>query len=280
VSDELLVPERSKAIRARQLFLRALQQRVPQVSQTLRLEVLSLYTAVPKVVKADCSRGPTVQSVPGEFEKEPDLVLWNNVEFHAEQTPEVRRMRDGLLQWSERFHLTSEWLLNAALYTLCQWDRYPIETLKLIYRDGDPDRLRSLPVDGGLLCPFTLEEREFRLHDGGWEAGYESWTAFQKRIRTAFKASLVGYEKRLKRLAENRKYTEPPEIRNQQQFDWLALYQSSFLSPKDIKKLLERETPPHHTEENTIFKAVEKTADLIGLTLRPSQRGNRRSRKT
>src|SRR5207253_1297112 len=140
---------------------------------------------------------------------------------------------------------------------------------KLIYRD--PDRLRSLPVDDHPFCPFTFEEREFRFHDGGWEAGDESWTAFQKRIQSAFKASLVEYEERLRALAEDRQYTEPPEIRNPQHFDWLALYQSAKKSPGAIKKILAAEG--YHTEENTILIAVRDKARLIGLTLRPSQKG-------
>jgi hypothetical protein len=260
-SSALVTPDR-KAEYARSLFIQAVNRRVPKVAEALRTAVLPSYEAIPEDIRTASSCGPRIQDLgTGDWECERDFVLWRNVEHHTEL--EIVAMRTALLEWSRRFHLESEWLLDTALFTLRLWDHRDAMALRLhLIRPG----LHRLP-NAEVGYPFSIEERDFALRDS-WEAGDESWKEFEIRVKKEFDCQLAEYRKRLLKLAQDRGWQEPPEIRSPEHFDWLALYQAAEKGPGEIKKEL-----GFRGDNSRILKAIKSKAKLIGLSLRSSPKG-------
>jgi len=196
----------------------------------------------------------------------PDLVFWSNVQYNALKNAQVKSLSDALSKWASRFNFDVKdvWLLDTALYTLYKWGDLAPDALKFAFL-GRADRLFRLPSDVPNLPAKIFE------FDDAWDLEFEKLSQFRKRIEKRFKFHLELY---IKRLTETAKAQGFVELREQRHFNWLARYQAAGESPKRIASRLKvgGEEP-----DNTIFKAVQKTARSVDLTLRPGRSGNRTS---
>lgn len=95
---------------------------------------------------------------------------------------------------------------------------------------------------------------------------------YQKRAKERFNESLKLYKAGLDDKLKKLKFRPAPKLRKTDHFIWLALYQVRGSSPSQISTYLLHEHAKDVTESG-VLKAVRKKAKLIGLTLRPDNRG-------
>jgi len=242
------------------------------VTKELRANVLPKYQAVPAYIKKKNAKGPWFRDELRNWGRYPDIVVWRNLARYERHTA-IRDLSQALLDWGKKFNLIDDWLLDCALYTLSRWDRTPTGAS---VRDPKAwSELSQVPYEED-SCFSSGEDHELRFRNDGWYLN-ETWNCFEARVTKDFEEALAKYRIRLLELARERGYVRPPEIRNPKHFNWLARFQSAGESPKKVASAL-RVTGDDPA--NTILQAVKKTALMIGLSLRPGHKGNRRSPKT
>ena len=156
-------------------------------------------------------------------------------------------------------------MLDAGLFSMYVWG---ISDREAKLRRNPWDLRRYWEEDE--LSPFTFEERDFIFHDWGWETPSQSWQQFESAVKKRFSESLDKYRDRLEKLAADRGFQYPKEIRRPLRFEWLALYQAKGWSPQRIGR--------DGVNSNTIFKGVTEAAELFGLKLRPSKKDPSRAK--
>jgi hypothetical protein len=119
--------------------------------------------------------------------------------------------------------------------------------------------------------PHLDMDRTLSFTDSGWNPHLESWKEFEDCLSKAFERSVQKYRSDVEHFLLKAKWKPTADIRQRDHFDWLALYQVRGYSPSRIAdELIQKHI---NKTENTVLKAVTKTAGLIGLTLRPNQKG-------
>src|SRR2546426_5381109 len=114
-----------------------------------------------------------------------------------------------------------------------------------------------------MQLPLTDDEKKFQIKDA-WDAPFESWATFNKRIDDSVRQAKVSYKNRVQNLLKDRGWDASP-IKQQEKFLWLALYQVKRWSANKIATQLR---PDLVDPDSTIYKAVKATAKLIKLRLR------------
>jgi|SRR5579872_504747 len=285
MKPKVLVQKRQAHDSARRLFLESLRTQTPEVLEGLN-ELLPAYRDIPENVWRQNSSGPDLSSIANpyncffcgeapevESKRLPDLLYWRNVK--RARTVSVKRLKAGISQWGKKFHLNDEWLLDIALQTLYRWNLQSTAQPTAGQFGGNMEgkKVQSGPRWGGLPGSewdsiFTPDERRFSFGDPGWWAELEDWSEFNSRIEDLLNTSLTSYRQRLLDLARQKGWTEPPEIRTPEHFDWLALYQVRACSARKVADCLELADQL----ENSVLVAIRGKANLIGLTLRPPKR--------
>jgi hypothetical protein len=119
------------------------------------------------------------------------------------------------------------------------------------------------------------EGRPFEFAFRPWVAEWESWSAYRADVRAAFDAALRTYWAALIEKAENeglkkapRKHA-PRQTRNPElHFEWLVRFQVLGWTHQQIAQHYERTFDTTKRYSSTVNRALRKTANLIGLTLR------------
>jgi hypothetical protein len=230
--------------RYRRQFLHSIRKTTPEVLEALRDDVFPGYTSAALF---------RVASVKLEFLKTP-------LGSPKPSPDEIAAFKRRLEAWVCRFSLSDQWLLEVALMTLERWKNASAELAALNWA-GLPFRPPPLPPEG----------REFDFHDDGWHLEDESSSEFASRVMAAFKQQLVTYKDAIRESMRELGLSLPPEIRQPEHYDWLVLYQVRGLSPAQIADLMS--TDKKTLTDSTVFKAVSKTAELVGLRLRPPKKG-------
>jgi hypothetical protein len=200
--------------------------------------------------------GPRFEHIPL-----PDLLVYSSLSLLKEKYPAVHALDKALTEWARKFNLTDSWLLDLSLQTLYRWE-------------SNASALQDLHwADRGYETPpviLTSEEARFHFSDPGWLPAHETWRQYEAKIKSNFNHQLEEYKSRTVNLAEGRGFEQQPEVRNPNHFKWLARYQVLGESPS---KIADHFNVP---DENTIWRAVTKTADQIGRMLRPNKKGRRK----
>jgi hypothetical protein len=164
--------------------------------------------------------------------------------------------------WGERFKLTDPWLREAATLTLHQWHSDPVSAGALRWAG-----LRNTPSQ--LMTPA---DRQLKVEVQGWCVESEDWPEFERRAADTFKQQLKAYKAGLAAKLKQIGFRPAPKLREADHFRWLALYQVRDWSPRKIATAL-IENDGRDINENGVLRAIHRKAKLIGLTLRPKNKG-------
>lgn len=168
--------------------------------------------------------------------------------------------------WASRWHLSEPWVLEVARDSIEWWAVSKPEPLTW-----------SLigPEKGALVPPVPS------LDLGPWWPWFETRQEAERRLRKDFPKRLKAYLDGVQASLEEQGLSRPQEKRSNlaehadiggdaaQHFTWLALYQCQEMSHQTIADQLNR-------DRRSVGKALKKTADMIGLTLREPKPGRPR----
>jgi len=164
----------------------------------------------------------------------------------------VAPLREALLSWAKRFHLTDEWVLDQALMTLRVWEE----------AGQGADRLSWFLPQVENASPISDVEGMFAFLTLGWGPAVETWAEANARIRRAFDRYLNHYRCQIEGLCEQRGWKRTPhKRRGSPHLVWLLLYQVKGWRYGEIAR-------KHHADRNTVKDGIQSVADLIGLTVR------------
>jgi hypothetical protein len=223
-------------------FLKAIRQYTPEVLERLRDELMPRYSS-PALFAAASAR--LKSKIPP---RTPPVPAADFADFKA-----------ALDSWAEQFRLGDRWLREIAVLTLDRWKACPAD-------------LATLNWAGLLFRPTPLSlDRELTFSDPGWLVESERWPEFAARVDEAFKQRLQEYRFSIEDQTSEFGVSAPPQIKQPEHYRWLALYQVRRMSPAQIADTMSDDEQT--IIENTVLKAVGKTAGLIGLTLREPRKG-------
>lgn len=165
-----------------------------------------------------------------------------------------------LREWASAHNLP-DWVLLTAKCTLYVWERGASQAC-LCYAG----ECYSYPG------PIGQEERGFRFY-AAWDPLNETWKQFEERAAKDFMVGLAEYRRRMDALVRKRGYERPPEKRNTEAFDWLALRVVRGMTCEAIADM--ENTGGGYPDANVISKATADLACLVGVTL-PTKPGRPR----
>ena len=150
-----------------------------------------------------------------------------------------------LREWCEHWGFTTDWLLTVARRTATRMRHEPDASGKLEWVFG--------PSYGKLKTETVAP-----LH---WNPSEETEAQFRGRV-DAYIAAVKG-------VAEALDWTDAPEKRMLEHFDWLARYQVEGWTQAKINERYQDEKG--RPDVPAVSRALTSTAKLIGLQLRPAQ---------
>lgn len=191
------------------------------------------------------------------------LVFLARIERVASEVLEA--LRDDVLRgnkpidfWATRFHLTDQWVLDDARHTLEWWAQFP-QTLSYsrlyFHPDGCGRMMHELDVPA---CP-PFEPDEENEHE--FDKRVEEW----KRRNIAAAARLAADRGLKPSPVKNApRGTKDPGLH----FEWLVRHQCQDWTHEHIARKYRRQFNEVKRTSPTVARAINETADLIGLTLR------------
>lgn len=183
---------------------------------------------------------------------------WSSIMARATADPTFAHLRDAVITWSERYHLTADWCLAVAARTLALWCLAP----------GAAADRAWFAVEVGRRVPYGDDQTAFHFDHPGWHVAGQRRAEAVAAIRQAFEMDLDAYLDRMDHLAQDRGLTLPPEHRGADHLRWLALYQAAGYSQAEIAQR-------YHVERATARDGLHAAAEAIGLPLRPPSRPGR-----
>jgi hypothetical protein len=172
-------------------------------------------------------------------------------------------LKQALVSWQSKHHLTAAWCEERALWTLARWRREPKARGKEWEHPEPQPTLRV--VDGAdPAARYGRSPRPFDLRIYGWDPLQERWESWLQREDIAGKLS--AYRCRVEEAAEHAGLTRTPGKRELLHFEWLAYYEVRACSYEAIAEHA-------HKERKTVEGGVKHAARLVGLDLRRAKRG-------
>jgi hypothetical protein len=227
----------------------ALRKHWPELLTSLRVDVFPLYT-------------PAWQGV-GEERQIARESLGN-----LRSDPERTELLAAFQEWANGFRITEDWIVQTALDTLQN------------YSDSSPPHLPRVPGDQGWYWVYRprVHDPLFRpkLNLNVWYTAkygsHEKWPAFKDRMQSQFDEQLAKY----RRMMES-KYAATKEVTLVRDAEWTARYRKGETAVEIANELLDNRKA-YNDPEQTVYRAVERFAEIIGLTLRPNRkrRGTRK----
>ncbi len=252
---------------ARIRFLDAVKKHVPAVLDDLAGEPFQLYQQLAQQLAQDDDTPMSVY-----------VLIITDVHPTSDWGPMFDPLHRRLRAWSRHWHLDADWCRHVALKTLYEWHEPPDKGLLALLQAGPlPPEPMGQPRGWAqaaipLVSPIRDEEMRFTFAHRGWQPMHYTRDVAEQAIRAAFDAHLTRYLDRLECLAKERGLKPTPEKRALTHFDWLALYQVKGWRPAKIADWY-HEINEKGAEVSAIRMALQETARLIGLPLRPSRRG-------
>jgi hypothetical protein len=146
--------------------------------------------------------------------------------------------------------------------------KYILDALFIAPSKGlDNDKYQEAEVAATRL----RNETQISFNTRHWNPLTETIAAAEKRITSAFIKQLRQELKEKKKLCQTAGFKKTPEKRNQEHFKWLVYYQMEKWSLRQIADWCEENGKL--VGEDTISKAIHSVAELIGLPLRPPNKG-------
>ena len=223
-------------VEGRRAFLNCLWKAAPEVPQSLR------ETALPAYREELVALG--------------DDVDWKRVRYRpADSATPQTRLDVALSQWARTWHLSDEWCLEIAAYTLGFWLRYPTGPLLFVTPE---DSVQAPPP-------------EFHF-DAAWGIRWESEEGFVTFAQERFEKELGEYVERVKQDAKVRGCVDAPEKREfAKHLEMLVRWQCQGWTSRRIAQEYgygKMTNSKKHTGISGVRKALDETATFIGLTKR------------
>jgi hypothetical protein len=178
---------------------------------------------------------------------------------HFDQLKDKPALRDALLGWAARFHITEKdtWLLGDVVKCLDHWRRSPEDREVL-----DSKAFKPILVESGFgPAPGSIP---FEFRYPGWDPLSTSFEGWCERLRRRFEVKVRVYGKNIRKPFEEAGLDRNPGRVNPEHFKWLALHWFAGLSYEKIHKL----HPAGVNDRTAIQKGVARAADIAGLTER------------
>ena len=170
-------------------------------------------------------------------------------------TESASTLEGRLIEWSHRYHLNESWVLDSALCTLRHWSR------------GRATRHFLVPLERG---PQT-EQPAFRFEEPAWNPYLIRRSTYLAQARRNFRRRLRDYVDAIEKDLRGKGWRRTPQKRLSdplRHFEMLAHYQCQEWSHSEI-------AGRYIVGRRTVGNALNRAAELIGLTLRPRGRGGR-----
>lgn len=187
-----------------------------------------------------------------------DYIKHANKDYYSELVP----LKDILNEWSAKYNLFDDWIMEAALGTITVWDPKAPSDDKLYW--AHTPHIMYAP-------PFSRKDLRINFHHSGWNPFKLPWEQAKTVIVNDFKQFLEEeYYKESSKLLTNAGI-EPPMDKDemQKQLKWLIDYQVHNKSYTDIcNEESDNRLNGEIVDNTTIINGVTSMAELIGLTLR------------
>jgi hypothetical protein len=166
----------------------------------------------------------------------------------------------ALDQWGKRWNLTNRWCRDWAVVTLEEWSRG---------EESEPlrwcDEINFLP-----LGSIDLARPDFKFRFEPWFPEDEPWSKYSARLKKGLGEQLQKYRTKVNARTDSRGETIGPELREAERHSvWLAGFQVCGWSKRQIT-MAARPKGEKRNGERTAGMAINKLAELIGLSLRPA----------
>ena len=227
---------RLASLAARHFFLQAISAHAPEVVEQLADRPYKAAMAL--WLKREES------PVAAEFF---DHDWWEDLRLATDRMrPALLPLKESLLEWGARFHLTEDWCYETALTTVRTWVESPTTYEGREWRTGGA---------GG------MDDIEFRFrHAPTFETRESAHRRFRRELREFYEIEIPKRAAELG-LQRTRKTPKPEHL------EWLVKFQVLEMSWADIWY------KDHSTgsKRDNILKSARRAAELIGLTLREAE---------
>jgi hypothetical protein len=235
--------------KARRLFLVVVEDECPEVMRDLVDSCLPAYQeAFPiRNWEADEDEEPA----------QPEAYFW--AKLIALQDDRSRPLETALEAWGRRYHVDRPWLYDVALGTLAK-----------------AAELGAAPASFAEPCYIdSLALPQFRFAHFVWVPTTMTWDEYSTRINEQFRVDLGAYRKRIQDYAREARLRPAKSTRKdglKRHMQWFVRFQ--VLGHE--RSALAEETG---VDRKTISDALQETAALIELPLRPAPRPGPRSKR-
>ncbi len=172
-----------------------------------------------------------------------EILTWRNVNSELEE---------ALEGWGTKLNLNYDWVYQTALITLWAWYIVKPEALEEIANEWEHET-------GDYWMLTTNDERKISFNHAGWDPAGEEKGKFKKRIMAEFENYLENYMDNLENFVQERGMDKAPEIRNKEQFKWLAMWQvGDYSSFGEIAKAV-------NTSRQRVTLGIQRAAEKCGL---------------
>ncbi|KAA9012404.1 hypothetical protein [Niallia endozanthoxylica] len=254
----------------RNCFFLSVKEIAPEIVEELSKRVFPCFIAVMKLL----------------IEENPQKSVWDLEKIKQSPviiTEEFEQFSSMLYLWGEKYNINKNdhWFFNEIPQILSMWfknDNY-LKERRFIYGGNFPEQY----FDAISARSYTFEGNSIQLDDplDALEKlvnsiSYKEWIrppepdprkydeyTYMEMCRNRFIINRQFYE----RLG----YIEMPKKKKLSHFDWLVLYQIKGMSYMEIANYFIKDT----FSEDTIRRGVNSVSNLIGLTLRPRDKGGR-----
>jgi hypothetical protein len=242
---------------ARVAFLRAVENKTPEVLNSLHRDVCHLYERVYRV-------SPPQSEDDWLYSIHPGIVSdWftgrPGTNWTPRSRPALNRLKKALFAWASNYNISAGWTIGYALDAMMFWVAY----------QSFPDRRRVRRW--GIGPRWYFEKREFRRFEyPNWQGEKED--AYRDRVHQQFELHLQRYMSEIR----NQASTLPtiPKISKPERFEMLALYLCRGMNREQIAELRE-----FSKDVTVIYRDLREAAQMIDLPLRPRGRPRKKLQK-
>jgi hypothetical protein len=176
---------------------------------------------------------------------------WERLQSDVERKDLLRSLR----RWAVEFGITEDWIFETALRTLMRFSPLIVPRIQ-----AENESWLWIYTPGGSHPPFRPT-----FEDNVWYPRPEGWQVFKRRMEKQFSAQLAKH----RRLVEHTLGIGKDGM--ERDAKWTVLYKKGIPAFE-----IATELAGYDDAEQTVYRAVERFADSIGLMLRTHRRRDRR----
>jgi hypothetical protein len=229
---------------------------------------LSINNTIPKVFKEldkftekYIQLLPTMQDLSEETKN--FLFHWRDILEFSKMNTDCRQFANNLIEWAKSWNLNEEWILSSALLTIYSWNYNPLLREKLIVHPA------------GYLAEY-FNKLGSELDKVKQDPEFPAPPVYLPALTNSeqFDGKVKEYKRNVINIFKSHGWRKSPSKRNREEdvgierdFEWLVKYQ---ILKQDYKTIVDDHFDTYliHTNDNTVMRAIDRTAEYVGLTLR------------